>query len=96
MRHTYHVEVQQGGSWTALGWEETRGYVEGYVAAMGTVPGPRLAYRAVRDDGQVLMETKARDSVSIGQVTRFPTAAQYERAGREALERARQIRARLS
>lgn len=96
MRHTYHVEVQQGGRWIALGWEEARGYVEGYVTAMGEVPGPRLAYRAVRDDGRVTLETKAMTGVSIGQVVGFPTAEQYEVAGREALVRAEQIRGRAA
>jgi hypothetical protein len=92
MKH--RVEVNDGTAWHLVIADESKGFCEGYVFAMGVCPGPRLAYRAVREDGSVTLTTPARSKVSIGQTVGFPTAEQYESAGNAALERARQIRAR--
>ena len=93
--HTYSVEVQdEAGRWSALLGlaRETCGYAEGYVKAVGDCPGPRLAFRVVRDDGKVIREAPAKAEVSIGMVAGFPSAEQYEAAAERALERARLIR----
>ncbi len=95
-RRTYSVEVPHGGTWFAIIPATTRGYCLGYLHAHSTAPGPTLAMRVMDSTGREVERIEANDVVSIGQVAGFPTAEQYERAGHEALERARLIRERAA
>ena len=88
----YQIEVFNLNKWVILA-RASRAYCEGYFDARKDY-SPRLAYRVVRPDGSIMDESAARDDVSIGQIAGFPTAEQYEQAGRRAFEMAKVIRER--
>lgn len=91
MAYTYSIECAHAGKWHAFIKEKSRTYCSGYMDAMrGQVPRRQL--RLVRSDGKVIDKIDAHDDVGVGQVAGFPTAEQYEQAGRRALERAAEIR----
>ena len=93
-RKTYCIEVAYNDEWRPICEGETRGYALGWLHCTKDAPGPRLACRVVDSTGKVIESTPTKTDVSIGMIAGWPTAEQYERAGNEALERARQIRDR--
>ena len=95
-KFSYKIEAQFDGPWHDH-IEGPLRMLRGYMLALCDMrPSPSPRIRLVRSDGKVLDELSERGSVSVGQIAGFPTAAQYERAGNEALEKARQIRERTS
>lgn len=88
----YHLECPCLGTWNRFK-SGSKGYCEGYLDALRG-QAPHLNIRMVRDDGKIMDEIAAKDEVNIGQVAGWPTAAQYERAGYEALRRAELIKSR--
>lgn len=90
----YALEVERQGAWYPILHDDSRAYLEGYLAARKEGGGPRLAFRVVRcADGRVIADCTAVEDVSIGQVAGMPTAEQYEAAAEVALQRAAVIRA---
>jgi hypothetical protein len=90
MKKEYYVEIYIDG-WLRI-LTESREYCQGYFDAK-KVFSPRLAMRLIRSDGQIIEELTAKDDVSIGQIAGWPTAEQYEAAGKRAFDRAKVIRA---
>lgn len=89
----YHIEVFDGTRWVrAAGSCVPKLYGEGYIQAHRDSPGPRLALRLVRDDGKVICEAPALKDASIGAVAGWPTAGQYLRAAKRAVEHAAKAR----
>ena len=92
MKYTYYIETYAYDRW----YKTTEGglfYLQGYMDAKKHY-APRLHHRLVRSDGKIIEELPAREDVFIGMIAGWPTAEQYERAGNEALERAKAIRIR--
>ena len=93
-KYTYAVEVQWLEGWRPIIDAETRDFCLGYLASHRQHPGPRVAVRVVRSDGNVLDTASAEERASLGMVAGFPSAAQYERAAERALASAAVIRER--
>ena len=87
---TYHIETYWNEKWIKI-IDGSKQFCEGYLYAR-TDYAPRPYLRMVRSDGKIVQELPAVYEVYIGQVAGWPTAEQYERAGNEALEKARVIR----
>jgi hypothetical protein len=91
MKQTYSVESFSLGCWRKL-FTDTRDFCSGYLSH-AQYDYPRNALRIVRGDGKVMYELKANEEVNVGMVASYPTAEQYERAAKLALEKAAHIRA---
>jgi len=93
MANDYRIECFASG--TIFGWSKiiqgSKHYCQGFLDARKDY-APRYAYRIIDPKGKIIEETPAKSDVNIGMIAGFPTAEQYERAGNEALERARKIR----
>ena len=93
MKYTYSIQIPFLDGWNTI-ITDTMSYCLGYMrGSKGHYPGTH--YRMVRSDGKIIDEILPNESVSIGMVAGFPTAEQYERAGNEALEKAKKIRETL-
>lgn len=92
MKYTYHIETYHDGKWIKI-VEDSRDFCNGWLHSR-IAHAPRPAYQLVRSDGKILREHPARYEVNIGQVAGWPTAEQYERAGKDALARAELLRTR--
>ncbi len=90
-KYTYSLECPYSEKWNKFTTYASRDFCYGYLSAMRG-QAPRLNIRMVRSDGKIMDEIEAYDDVNIGQIAGWPTAEQYERAGNEALQRARIIR----
>lgn len=94
MKYTYRIETYMGDDfskpWVKIK-EGTLSYLRGWLDGRKDY-FPRSHFQLVRSDGKVIETLEARYEVGIGMIAGWPTAQQYERAGNEALERARQIR----
>lgn len=91
----YSVQVYSVGKWREVFCESSRAYCLGYLERLRDQGGPRSAWRLLDTQTQkVIREIDAIDSVNVGVFVGQPTAEQYERAARDALERAAVIRKR--
>lgn len=92
MKNSFYIETYHEGNWIKI-LEDSRDFCNGWLCSR-TDHAPRPAFRLSRSDGKIIREHPARYEVCIGQVAGWPTAEQYERAGKDALARAELIRAR--
>lgn len=92
MSHSYRIETYHEGKWIKI-LEGSKQFLEGYLYAKKDY-APRPHFRIVREDGRIVDELPCRHDINIGQVAGWPTAEQYERAGKDALARAELIRVR--
>jgi hypothetical protein len=90
---TYHIEYYLDGKWIKI-LTGSKQFLQGYLTARREF-SPRPHLQLVRSDGRIVDEMQSSYSVGLGQVAGWPTAEQYDRAGNEALERARYIRERI-
>lgn len=84
MKYEYYIETYYCEKWVKI-ITASRQYCEGWLSARQDI-SPRPCFELFRSDGQRIAEYPAKYDVSIGQVAGFPTAEQYERAAREAME----------
>lgn len=88
----HKLQVLLNGQWMTIK-QGNLGYLQGYFDAMAN-QSPRVAHQIVSPKGKVLDEMPERTEVSIGQVSGWPTAEQYEAAAKRALEKAEALRKR--
>ena len=92
-KYDYHIESFAISKWLKIKTASLQ-YCLGFLDARKDY-APRNAYRLIRSDGKIIEEFPAVEDVSIGQITGWPTAEQYERAANKAIERAKIIRLKL-
>lgn len=95
-KFTYSIQFLDGTNWiTPYGFNQlSKGYAEGYFDCYTQQPGPRLACRVLRSDGELHLEASEKTEVSIGMIAGWPTPEQYEEAAQRALDKAADIRER--
>jgi hypothetical protein len=89
-KYNYKIETPFNGRMVKI-LEGSKQWCEGWMRRNRDI-APRIAVRLVRSDGRVVDEDPGKDAVNIGLVAGMPTAEQYERAGKEALRKAEEIR----